>query len=78
MSHTEASSLNFHLSEEVRAIKDVAASFADNEIAPHVLHFDETQEFPMKFSRNLVSSVFLGYLYRMNMVEVDWDIRNIP
>ena len=62
MSHTEASSLNFHLSEEVRAIKDVAASFADNEIAPHVLHFDETQEFPHEIFKKLGELGFLGIL----------------
>ena len=53
MSHTENSSLNFHLSEEVQAIKDVAAAFADNEIAPHVLHFDETQEFPHEIFKKM-------------------------
>jgi alkylation response protein AidB-like acyl-CoA dehydrogenase len=62
MSHTENSSLNFHLSEEVQAIKDVAASFADNEIAPHVLHFDETQEFPHEIFKKLGELGFLGIL----------------
>jgi alkylation response protein AidB-like acyl-CoA dehydrogenase len=65
MSHTDSSTLNFHLSEEVQAIKDVAASFADNEIAPHVLHFDETQE-------------FWEFWFQQNMVVVDLAIRNIP
>ena len=62
MSHTDNSSLNFHLSEEVQAIKDVAASFADNEIAPHVLHFDETQEFPYEIFKKLGELGFLGIL----------------
>jgi len=44
------------------AIKDVAASFADNEIAPHVLHFDETQEFPHEIFNKLGELGFLGIL----------------
>ena len=77
MSNTEASTLHFHLSEEVQAIKDVAGSFADNEIAPHVLHFDETQEFPHEIFKKLGDLGFLGILFLLSMVEVDWVIRNI-
>ena len=41
---------------------DVAAAFADNEIAPHVLHFDETQEFPHEIFKKMGELGFLGIL----------------
>ena len=42
--------LSFHLTEEQEAIKDMARKFADQEIAPHAIHYDERDEFPWERS----------------------------
>jgi alkylation response protein AidB-like acyl-CoA dehydrogenase len=54
--------LNFELSEELQAIRDVARSFADKEIRPVALQFDETQEFPHEIFAKLGELGFLGIL----------------
>src|SRR5260221_2544786 len=38
--------LDFTLSEEQEAIRELAHDFAANEIRPQAAHFDETEEFP--------------------------------
>ena len=38
--------LNFGLSEEQIAFRDLAQSFAEQEIAPVAAHYDEAEEFP--------------------------------
>ena len=45
--------LSFHLTEEQEAIKDMAGKFADQEIAPHAIHFDERDEFPWEIVKKL-------------------------
>src|SRR5258707_9945173 len=38
--------MNFDLSDEQRAIRDVCRDFAQNEVVPKAAHYDETCEFP--------------------------------
>ncbi len=45
--------LSFHLTEEQEAIRDMARKFADQEIAPHAIHFDEKDEFPWEIVKKL-------------------------
>lgn len=40
--------MDFSLSEEQRAIQDMAAKFADREIAPHVAAYDREERFPLE------------------------------
>ncbi|MBI3260071.1 MAG: acyl-CoA dehydrogenase family protein [Ignavibacteriae bacterium] len=54
--------LDFTLSEELNAIRDLARTFADNEIRPVALHFDETQEFPHEIFAKLGELGLLGVL----------------
>jgi alkylation response protein AidB-like acyl-CoA dehydrogenase len=54
--------LNFTLSEELSAIRDLARSFAENEIRPVALQFDETQEFPHEIFAKLGELGLLGIL----------------
>ncbi len=54
--------LDFSLTSEQEAIRDTARSFAQNEIAPHALHFDETQEFPHEIFKKLGDLGFLGIM----------------
>jgi alkylation response protein AidB-like acyl-CoA dehydrogenase len=54
--------LDFALTPEQEAIRDTARSFAQNEIAPQALHFDETQEFPHAIFKQLGELGFLGVM----------------
>jgi len=45
--------LSFHLNEEQEAIRDMARKFADQEIAPHAIHYDERDEFPWEIVKKL-------------------------
>lgn len=39
--------INFELSDEQKALVDLARSFGEKEMAPHAAHYDETMEYPM-------------------------------
>jgi alkylation response protein AidB-like acyl-CoA dehydrogenase len=54
--------IDFDLSPEHIAVRDAARSFAENEIAPVALHFDETQEFPHEIFKKLGDLGFLGIM----------------
>ncbi len=41
--------MDFNLSDQEIAVQKLARDFAQNEIAPHVMKYDESQEFPMDF-----------------------------
>jgi acyl-CoA dehydrogenase len=45
--------LSFQLNEEQEAIRDMARKFADQEIAPHAIHYDERDEFPWEIVKKL-------------------------
>lgn len=47
--------MNFTLTEEQTAIRDMAESFAGDEIAPHALEWDQTRHFPVDVIRNAAS-----------------------
>lgn len=53
---------DFDLSPEHVAVRDTARSFAENEIAPVALHFDETQDFPHEIFKKLGDLGFLGIM----------------
>ncbi|TAE22741.1 MAG: acyl-CoA dehydrogenase [Candidatus Kapaibacterium sp.] len=53
---------DFDLSSEQAAVRDTARSFAENEIAPVALHFDETQDFPHEIFKKLGDLGFLGIM----------------
>ncbi len=53
---------DFDLSSEQVAVRDTARSFAENEIAPVALHFDETQDFPHEIFKKLGDLGFLGIM----------------
>jgi alkylation response protein AidB-like acyl-CoA dehydrogenase len=52
--------MDFTLSEEHRMIRDVARDFAQNEIAPHAAHFDETGEFPYETIMKMGAQGLMG------------------
>ena len=60
----ESSSNTFtmELSENQIIIRDTVKDFAEKSIKPHVMEFDESQEFPMEIMRQLGDLGFLGIL----------------
>jgi alkylation response protein AidB-like acyl-CoA dehydrogenase len=56
------SGMNFGLSDEQEAIRRMVRDFAESEIAPHVMEWDETQTFPREAIRKLGELGMLGVL----------------
>lgn len=55
--------MDFNLSEQELAVQKLAREFAQNEIAPHVMKYDESQEFPMEIAKKLGDIGFLGIIF---------------
>jgi alkylation response protein AidB-like acyl-CoA dehydrogenase len=55
--------MNFNLSERETEVQKLARDFAQNEIAPNVMEFDESQEFPMELAKKLGEIGFLGIIF---------------
>jgi alkylation response protein AidB-like acyl-CoA dehydrogenase len=54
--------MDFSLTEDQRAIQDMAENFATAELAPHALHWDETKTFPIPTLRD-AAALGLGAIY---------------
>src|SRR5881396_4344590 len=54
--------MDFSQSEELLEIKRIVRDFAENEIRPHVMEWDETQTFPREVLRKLGELGFMGVL----------------
>src|SRR4026209_402919 len=55
--------MNFELSEEQQQIKYSVREFAESEIRPHVMEWDETQHFPDELRPKLAELGLLGVLF---------------
>lgn len=55
--------MDFNLSEQELAVQKLARDFAQNEIAPYIMKYDEAQEFPMEIARKLGEIGFLGIIF---------------
>jgi alkylation response protein AidB-like acyl-CoA dehydrogenase len=55
--------MNFELNEEQLQIKYSVREFAESEIAPHVMEWDETQHFPEELRPKLAELGLLGVLF---------------
>lgn len=55
--------MDFNLSEQELAVQKLARDFAQNEIAPYVMKYDESQEFPMDIAKKLGEIGFLGIIF---------------
>ncbi len=55
--------MDFNLSEQELEVQKLARDFAHNEILPHVMKFDESQEFPMEIAKKLGEIGFLGIIF---------------
>lgn len=54
--------LDFMLTEEQLAVRELARNFAETEIRPHVMAWDESQEFPMACLQSMAKLGFLGVM----------------
>jgi alkylation response protein AidB-like acyl-CoA dehydrogenase len=55
--------MEFELSEEQQQIKMSVREFAESEIAPHVMEWDESQHFPVELQPKMAELGFLGVLF---------------
>src|ERR1044072_7333885 len=55
--------MQFDLSEEQQQIKMSVREFAESEIAPHVMEWDESQHFPIELKPKLAELGLLGVLF---------------
>jgi alkylation response protein AidB-like acyl-CoA dehydrogenase len=55
--------LDFTFTEDQEMTRQMVREFAENEIAPKVRHFDETQEFPFEIMRKLGELGLLGVVF---------------
>src|ERR671926_1385125 len=55
--------MQFELSEEQQQIKMSVREFAESEIAPHVLEWDESQHFPIELKSQLADLGLLGVIF---------------
>ncbi|HZE70610.1 MAG TPA: acyl-CoA dehydrogenase [Pyrinomonadaceae bacterium] len=58
--------MNFELSEEQQQIKMSVREFAEAEIAPHVMEWDETQHFPIELKPKLAELGLMGVIFPEN------------
>lgn len=52
--------LDFEFSEEMKLLQQSAREFAESEIKPHVMRYDEAQEFPQEIVKKMAELGFLG------------------
>lgn len=55
--------MDFNLSEQELAVQKLARDFAQNEIAPYIMKYDESQEFPKEIVKKLGDTGFLGIIF---------------
>lgn len=51
---------NFQLTDEMKMLRQTVRDFAESEIKPRVMKFDESQEFPQEIVRKMAELGFLG------------------
>src|ERR1044072_8086243 len=55
--------MDFELTEEQQQVKMSVREFAESEIAPHVMEWDESQHFPVELLPKMADLGFLGVLF---------------
>ena len=55
--------MEFELSEEQQQVKASVREFAEGEIAPHVMEWDETQHFPVELLPKLAELGLMGVIF---------------
>ena len=60
---TEQITPDFQLTDSMKMVQDVARTFAEKEIKPVVMQYDESQEFPFEIMKKLGELGFLGVIF---------------
>ena len=55
--------MDFNLSEQELTVQKLARDFAQSEIAPHIMKYDESQEFPIEIAKKIGEMGFLGIIF---------------
>jgi hypothetical protein len=63
MTTTEQTNLSFELTENQKMVQQLARNFAEKEIKPVIMKFDESQEFPFDIVRKMSELGFLGIIF---------------
>jgi len=53
----------FEFTESMKMVREAARNFAEKEIRPHVMKYDESQEFPYEIVRELGRMGFMGVIF---------------
>ncbi len=64
--------MQFGLDEDQTAIRDMAAAFAADHIAPHALEWDETKTFPVATLREAAGSAWRASMSARNPAAPGW------
>lgn len=54
---------NFEITESMKAVQEMARNFAEKEIRPVIMKYDESQEFPFEIMKHLGELGFLGVIF---------------
>lgn len=60
MEETTPAGLDFTFTESQRAVQELARKFAEEEIRPHAMKYDESQEFPFEIIQKAAELGFMG------------------
>jgi alkylation response protein AidB-like acyl-CoA dehydrogenase len=63
MSDTHSDGYSFQLEEQHLLVRDTARDFAESEIRPHVMEWDEVQHFPLDLFHKMGELGFLGIMF---------------
>ena len=64
--------MDFSLTEEQRQLRRSVREFAESEIAPHVMEWDEASRFPAELIPKLAELGLLGVIFRSNTAARAW------
>ena len=68
--------MEFTFSEEQRQLRRSVREFAEGEIAPHVMDWDEASHFPLEIIPKLGEMGLLGSFFRSSTAERGWGTSN--
>jgi len=68
--------VDFNYSDEQKALRKTVREFAEGEILPHVMEWDEVSHFPVEIMPKLAEMGLLGVISPRRMVAPGWDMSN--
>ncbi len=68
--------MDFELTEEQEQIKRTVRQFAEAELKPHVLEWDEAQHFPKEIFTRLGSLGLTGVIFPKSWAALEWVTSN--